>query len=153
MSIRGPEALASLDEAMRDIRREEEDITRRLARSADKLGKIKEQEAELFRQLAQLRLDPAVQGELDGRISAAEARARDMLKAHAKALSKAERDVAEFDAALARLTTERTEALKTFEGHQAELRALASRLGRDIAKDPAFAAKRSQASALAVSRA
>lgn len=149
MSIRGPEALASLDEAMRDIRREEEDITRRLARSADKLGKIKEQEAELFRQLAQLRLDPAVQGELDGRISAAEARARDMLKAHAKALSKAEKDVADFDAALARLTTERTEALKTFEGHQAELRALASRLGADIAKDPAFAAKRNQASALA----
>lgn len=62
MSIRGPEALASLDEAMRDIRREEEEITRRLSRSAEKLGKIRENEAELFRQLAQLRLDPAVQG-------------------------------------------------------------------------------------------
>ena len=40
MSIRGPEALASLDEAMRDIRREEEDISKRLARSAEKIGKI-----------------------------------------------------------------------------------------------------------------
>ena len=79
MSIRGPEALASLEEAMRDIRREEEEITKRLARSAEKLGKIRESEAELFRQLAQLRLDPAMQGELDGRISAAENRARAML--------------------------------------------------------------------------
>lgn len=149
MSIRGPEALASLDEAMRDIRREEEEITRRLARSAEKLGKIRENEAELFRQLAQLRLDPAVQGELDGTISAAESKARDMLKAHAKDLSKAEKDVAGIDAALAKLTADRAETLKAFEGQQAELKALAARLGDSIAKDPQFAAKRSRATELA----
>jgi len=149
MSIRGPEALASLDEAMRDIRREEEEISKRLARSAEKLGKIKESEAELFRQLAQLRLDPAVQSELDGAISSAEIRARDMLKAHAKDLSKAERDIADIDAALARLTAERADNLKAFETHQAELKALAAKLGASIARDPAFAAKRSQATELA----
>ncbi|WP_332700803.1 hypothetical protein [Devosia sp.] len=149
MSIRGPEALASLDEAMRDIRREEEEISKRLARSAEKLGKIRENEAELFRQLAQLRLDPAVQGELDGAISSAETRAREQLKAHAKNLSKAEKDVAESDAALTRLTGERADALKVYEGHQAELKALGSRLGASIARDPAFAAKRQQASELA----
>ena len=148
MSIRGPEALASLDEAMRDIRREEDEIAKRLARSAERVTKIKESEAELFRQLAQLRLDPAVQGELDGAISAAETKARDMLKAHAKALSKSEKDVADSDAALARLTAERAEALKTFEGHQAELKALASRLGDSIARDPEFAAKQAQAKEL-----
>jgi chromosome segregation ATPase len=149
MSIRGPEALASLDEAMRDIRREEEDITKRLGRSAEKLGKIKENEAELFRQLAQLRLDPAVQSELDGRISAAESRARDLLKAHAKNLSKAEKEIADLDATLATLTADRADALKTFEGHQAELKALAARLGPSIAKDPVFAAKRQEAGELA----
>jgi hypothetical protein len=149
MSIRGPAALASLDEAMRDIRREEEEVSRRLARSAEKLGKIRENEAELFRQLAQLRLDPAVQGELDGRISAAEDRARAMLKSHTKALSKAEKDVADIDAGLARLTAERAEVLKALEGHQAELKALAARLGSTIARDPAFAGKRAEASELA----
>lgn len=149
MSIRGPEALASLDEAMRDIRREEDEIAKRLARSAERVTKIREGEAELFRQLAQLRLDPAVQGELDGAISAAETKARTMLKVHAKELGKAEKDVADSDAALARLTAERAEALTAFEGHQAELRALASRLGDSIAKDPAFAAKQAQASELA----
>ncbi|WEK03593.1 MAG: hypothetical protein P0Y65_15525 [Candidatus Devosia phytovorans] len=149
MSIRGPEALASLDEAMRDIRREEEDISKRLARSAEKLGKIRETEAELFRQLAQLRLDPAVQGELDGRISTAEAKARDMLKAHTKDLSKAEKDVGDIDAALVGLTSDRTEALKAFEGHQSQLKALATRLGPSIARDPEFVGKRQAASELA----
>lgn len=148
MSIRGPEALASLDEAMRDIRREEDEISKRLARSAERVTKIKETEAELFRQLAQLRLDPAVQGELDGAISQAEAKARDMLKAHAKELSKAEGDVAQRDADLARLSGERTTVLKAFEGHQAELKALATRLGPSIAREPAFAAKRTEATEL-----
>ena len=78
MSIGGPQALASLEEAMRDIRREEDEISRRLARSTEVVAKIKESEAELFRQLAQLRLDPAIQAELDGRISSAESKAREM---------------------------------------------------------------------------
>lgn len=149
MSIRGPEALASLDEAMRDIRREEDEISKRLARSAERVTKIKENEAELFRQLAQIRLDPAIQGELDGAISAAEAKARDMLKTHAKDLGRAEQDVAESDATLARLTAERAEALRLFESHQAGLKALAAKLGASIARDPSFAAKRSEATELA----
>jgi hypothetical protein len=149
MSIRGPEALASLDEAMRDIRREEEEIAKRLARSADKLGKIRENEAELFRQLAQLRLDPNVQAELDGRITAAEGKARDLLKTHAKDLSKAEKAIADIDAELARLTAERAAALKAYEGHQGELKTLAGRLAATIAQDPAFAAKQQQATELA----
>jgi hypothetical protein len=149
MSIRGPEALASLDEAMRDIRREEDEISKRLARSADRVSKIREGEAALFRQLAQLRLDPAVQRELAGAISTAETKARAQLKAHARDLSQAETAVAQTDATLSKLTTERAEALKQFEAHQAELKALASKLGSSIARDPAFAAKRQKASELA----
>lgn len=149
MSIRGPEALASLDEAMRDIRREEEDIAKRLARSAEKLGKMRETEAELFRQLARLRIDPAIQAELDGRISSAEAKARDMLKAHAKDLGKAEAEVAEVDVALAGLTAQRSDALKAFETHQNELKALATRLGPSIGRDPVFAGKRQSATEMA----
>ncbi|HTN59971.1 MAG TPA: hypothetical protein VL147_00275 [Devosia sp.] len=149
MSIRGPEALASLDEAMRDIRREEDEISKRLARSAERISKIREGEAELFRQLAQLRLDPSVQAELDGRISQAEVKAREMMKAHAKHLSQTEKDLAAIDAGLAQATADRAAALKDLDGRQAELKALASRIGASIAKDPAFAAKRADATALA----
>ncbi|WP_375450159.1 hypothetical protein [uncultured Devosia sp.] len=149
MSIRGPEALASLDEAMRDIRREEDEISKRLARSAERISKIGETEAELFRQLAQLRLDPAVQAELDGRISQAEVKARDMLKAHARNLSQTEKELAAIDGALARSTELRAAALKELDARQAELKALAGRMGASIAKEPAFAAKRAEARELA----
>ena len=134
---------------MRDIRREEDEISKRLARSAERISKIRETEAELFRQLAQLRLDPAVQTELDGRISQAEIKAREMMKAHGKNLSQAEKDLAAIDAGLAQLTSTRAAALQELDGRQAELKALATRIGASIAKDPAFAAKRREASELA----
>jgi hypothetical protein len=149
MSIRGPEALASLDEAMRDIRREEDEISKRLARSAERISKIRETEAELFRQLAQLRLDPAIQAELDGRISQAEVKARDMMKAHARDLSQTEKALAAIDAELAKSTESRAAALKELDGRQAELKALAARIGASIAKDPGFASKRKEATDLA----
>ena len=57
--------------------------------------------------------------------------------------------MAESDATLSRLTAERAEALKLFEGHQSELKALAAKLGASIAREPAFAAKRAQATELA----
>jgi DNA repair exonuclease SbcCD ATPase subunit len=149
MSIRGPQALASLDEAMRDIRREEDEISKRLARSAERVTKIKETEAELFRQLAQLRLEPGVQGELDGVISQAEAKARDILKLHAQQLGQSESQVAEADAALIRLTEQRADALRQYETQQGELKALAGRVGPAIARDPAFVAAREEARELA----
>jgi hypothetical protein len=149
MSIRGPQALASLDEAMRDIRREEDEISKRLARSVERISKIRESEAELFRQLARLRLDPSVQRELDGAITTAETKARAQIKTHAKELSRAESAIASIDETLNRLAGERAEALKQFESHQSELKALASKLGATIARDPAFAAKRQKATELA----
>lgn len=149
MSIRGPQALASLDEAMRDIRREEDEISKRLARSAERIAKIKEGEAELFRQLAHLRLEPNVQKELDGAISLAEVRAREMLKGHAKAMSEAEQAVAQSDESLAALADQRARELDNYEAHQAQLKALAAKFGAQIARDPAFAAKRIAASQLA----
>ena len=40
MSLSGPDALRSLDEALRDIRREEDEIAKRLAHSADLITKM-----------------------------------------------------------------------------------------------------------------
>jgi len=149
MSIRGPEALASLDEAMRDIRREEDEISKRLARSAERVSKIREGEAELFRQLAQLRLDPSVQSELDGRISQAEIKARDLLKSHATTLSSTEKALADIDGELSGLTSARAEALKALDTQQGALKALTTRMAETIAKDPALVAKQAEAKELA----
>lgn len=142
MSIGGPQALASLEEAMRDIRREEDEISRRVARSAERITKIKESEAELFRQLAQLRLDPAVQAQLDGQISAAEGKARDMLKAHARDVAAAEQAMIAVDKKRAELVDRRNAALGLLEDRQAQLQALTLSLNAALQADPSFQAKR-----------
>lgn len=144
MSIRGPQALASLEEAMRDIRREEDEISRRVARSSEIVSKIRENEAELFRQLARLRLDPNLQGELDGRISGAEARARDMLKSHARDVTKAEEAIKALDTARAERADQRAEALAELDRQQAALKALAEAQSAKLAADPTYAAKRAE---------
>ncbi|NMA98232.1 MAG: hypothetical protein GX970_09005, partial [Phyllobacteriaceae bacterium] len=142
MSIRGPQALASLEEAMRDIRREEDEISKRVARSAERISKMKEGEAELFRQLAKLRLDPSLQDELSGRISSAEAKARDMLKGHAREVSDAEAVMSTVDAERAKLVDQRAAALARLEEQNRALDDLAKRIGPTLASDPDFVAKR-----------
>jgi len=144
MSIRGPQALASLEEAMRDIRREEDELSKRVSRSAERVTKVKESEAELFRQLAQLRLDPAIQGELDGRISSAEAKARDMLKGHARDVSKAEKAMEELDANRAGLVEKRSAALALLEDQQRKLNELTASLTGTLASDPDFQARKAE---------
>lgn len=145
MSIGGPQALASLEEAMRDIRREEDEISRRLARSAEVVAKIKEGEAELFRQLAQLRLDPAIQAELDGRISSAEMRARESLKSHAKDVDKAQKSIDDLDAARVSLVERRRNAVADLAEKQKGLDALLQQVASQLDTDPAYAEKRASA--------
>src|SRR6478672_9529427 len=57
MSLSGPDALRALEEALRDIRREEDEIAKRAARGAEVLLKHHAQEAELYRLLGANRLD------------------------------------------------------------------------------------------------
>jgi hypothetical protein len=149
MTIRGPQALASLEEALRDIRREEDDINRRLARTNERITKIRETEGDLFRKLAKIRLDPAVQAEIEGRMLASEATARDMLKTHSKALTGAERQLAEADQEIARLTDTRTAVLADLEARQGELKAISAKIGAAVSKDPDYAQKRAHADELA----
>jgi hypothetical protein len=49
MALTGPDALRALDEALRDIRREEDEIAKRSARSSELLIKLYAQEADLYR--------------------------------------------------------------------------------------------------------
>ena len=103
MAISGPEALNSLEEALRDIRREEDEISKRLARASERITKFRENEADLLRQLAMVRLDPAAQAQLAQTISQAEARAREMVRKHAGELSSTEDALKELDAEAAAL--------------------------------------------------
>jgi len=149
MSLSGPEALKSLDDALRDIRREEDEIAKRLARSAELVTKFKETESELLRQLAQVRLDPATQASLTGRLSQAETRAREMLNQHGASLNAAEQELKALDKQIAALAGERTELASKAAAARGELKALADRVAVDAAKNPDYVEKRRAAEQLA----
>jgi len=149
VTLSGPEALKSLDDALGDIRREEDEIAKRLARSAELVTKFRESESELFRQLASVRLDPATQKELGERLSQAELKARDMLDKHGSDLSAVESGLKELDRQIAGLATERGEQTRVVAAAQDELRAIADRVSAETARDPAYAAKRLAAEQLA----
>jgi len=149
MSLSGPEALKSLDEALRDVRREEDEIARRLARSAELVTKLREQEGELLRQLAEVRLDPSTQADLAGQISQAELKARDMLKAHAEEMGTSEKTLAQIDQDIAAQTAERGRLQDEAAQRDAELKALADTVRPQLAADPDFAKKLAAAKELA----
>ena len=139
MSLSGPEALRSLDEALRDIRREEDEIAKRLARSAEMVTKIRATEGELFRQLAKVRLDPAMQAELSGRLSGAEVTAREQLKQHSAATNEAEAKLKSLDTRIAELGGERTAKINEVSARQNELKAIADSLKGKNGADPVHA--------------
>ncbi len=138
-----------MEEALRDIRREEDEIAKRLARSAELVTKFRETESELFRQLAQLRLDPGVQSELAGRLSQAELRARDMLQQHGDALSAAEAELKSVDQQIASLSSERETQTKALAEAEAALRKLADKVASEAVAGSAYLEKRRAAEQLA----
>ena len=148
MTLSGPDALRSLEEALRDIRREEDEIAKRLARSAELVSKIHETENELFRQLAQVRLDSSTQAELGNRFTDAENRARDMLKKHAAELASTEAALKAEDQKIAALTADRAGLATTTARLQDQLKAIAARIQAEATGHPEYQKQRARAEEL-----
>lgn len=148
MTLSGPDALRSLDEALRDIRREEDEIAKRLARSADLVTKIRNTENDLFRQLAKVRLDEGSRAELGTRLTEAETRARDMLKRHADELAATEAALTAEDKTIAALTAERAAAVAETAALQAELGAIATRIEAEATGSAEYRTQREAAERL-----
>lgn len=138
MAIRGPQAIKAIEDALRDIRREEDEITRRIARSTDRIAKLHETELGQLRQLATIRLSPEAQAELGTKFSQAESRARDMLKAHAAELAALERKLGEHETTIASLGTARGAELEKIAVAQAELDALSATVKASLENDAAY---------------
>lgn len=138
MTLNGPQAIKAIEDALRDIRREEDEITRRIARTTDRIGKLHETELAQLRALAEIRLSPEAQAELGGRLSQAETRARDMLKQHAADLAALDRQLTGHETAIADLGTERGRQLEIVAARQAELDALSGTVRASLEADAAY---------------
>ncbi len=149
MSLDGPAALRSIEEALRDIRREESDVVRRLSRSAELIAKLRVQEGDLFRQLAALRLDAPARATLGAEIASAEAGMATMLDRHERQLAETEAGLDNLDAAIVAASTERAELQAETAQRDAELDALAAKARPRLGTDPAYAGKLAAARELA----
>lgn len=136
--LKGPEAYRALDEALKDIRREEDDITKRISRSSERVAKLKETELALVRELARIRLDPAQREELGGALSDAERRARDMLVRHGEEIARREKALDALEARLAALSEERQKTLDTISGLQERLSGFETAASAALAQDPGY---------------
>lgn len=148
MALSGPEALRSLDGAVRDVRQEENAVAKRLARGAERVAKLRETETELFRQLADVRLSPDVRAELAGRLIQAEERAHEMIAQHSRDVADAEVTLEKLDTEVADKARLRRDVLTEIDDIQLELKTLAEKIAQTIAKDPAYEAQRLEAEEL-----
>ncbi len=155
MAISGPKALRSIDSAIRDIRREENQIAKRLARSSERLAKVREGEAELFRKLSTTRLGinrlgTDEQKQIEGKLFAAEKAARDVLKKHASQIEKSEKQLEQIDKKIAANAKARQDILLSMEKDQEKLKILSDEISRIVEKDPQYTKKRLRSNELRV---
>jgi hypothetical protein len=145
MTINGPDALRSIEEALRDIRREEAEAVRRLARSVELGAKLKAQEGEVLRQLAALRLEPAARTALTTEIAKVETESASLLERYEQRLSEAETEMAELDSQIANATVERAELQAETARRENELGTLAAKARPKLGTDPGYAQKLGEA--------
>jgi hypothetical protein len=142
MTLLGPDALRALDEALRDIRREEDELAKRAARTAELLLKLRAQQAGLIRSLGEISAadthDAGVGDAVEAAISRFDA-----------AFADAEAELQHIEADLARGNAERT-ALQADAGRRdAELSALAAKARPRLGTDAGYAARLARARELA----
>ena len=148
MSIRGPEAIAALDEALRDIRREEDEILRKLGRGLERSAKFRDSEADLLRQIAAGQSAREPGATLAGAVTRAAGEKRQQIAArghelarNAERLRGMERKFAEFAAA-------RMAALGEIDRELAALRTLGPKIGIAAGRTPDYERARLEAAAL-----
>ncbi len=136
MSISGPEALRAIEEAIRDIRREEDEALHRLARGTELMTKLRAQEAELFRQLCAHGAAP----EAGDALSAAIAQAEAALTAHDEGLAAMEARITALDEDIAKTAAARATIRADAAEREADLTTLAARVRPGLSSDDAYAA-------------
>ena len=144
MALSGPQAIKSLDEAVRDIRREEEDVGKKLARISDRTAKLSERQAALYRELAMFRLTDERRDDTNARLSAAEIEANALIERHRTGLVEVEKTVTKLDRDVAALARKRRLLLDEIDKHQQGLKSLSKQIAAEMSKDPAYEQQRSE---------
>ena len=133
MSLNGPDALRSIEEALRDVRREEDDATRRLARSTELVAKLRAQETSLFRHLG-----AGDMPELGAALAAAGKQAETALIEHDSGFTVLDAKVSALDTEIADVATLRAARQLEAEKHDSALRRFADAARPDLISRPDY---------------
>ncbi|NOZ32117.1 MAG: hypothetical protein GXP01_03375 [Alphaproteobacteria bacterium] len=142
--LSGPKALGSITEALRDIRAQEQTVLGRLARTSEKIARLRETEAGHFVSLAETRLDQGADEGLRGRLSRAEAKARAMIKQHQKATKATRAEAQRLEDDLEALAEERGLKIEDLEEAETLLEAVAKKVMVSLKNDTGFVAQRKE---------
>lgn len=136
--LTGPQALAALQDALADIRREETEVTHKLGRRAERTVKIRETRGEMLCQLGRLTLSDADQSALFVRIATAEKATRDALAVHAEALRAGETALSALDAEIVRLAESHAGTLEAIAAQQDQINRLSNKIAASIEARAAY---------------
>lgn len=148
MSLSGTDLLRALEEALRDIRREEDDISKRAARGAELLIKHRGQEAELYRQLGTLRPDPAARAAIATLVRNIDEAAEAALSRYDATFAETEAALQQIEANLARGNADRMSLQAEIGRRDAEIRAIEAAARPRLGADADYAAKLERSRAL-----
>jgi hypothetical protein len=148
MSIRGPEALAALDAALHDIRREEDDILRKATRGLERATKFRETAADMLRQIATARLTSESGVELTGALVKASLKGRQDLGERGIELSRNAERLRAMERKFGEFVTARATALGEIDRQLAALRTLAPKIGALVGRTSDYEQARSETTAL-----
>ncbi|MBB4301802.1 putative membrane protein YgcG [Rhodobium orientis] len=113
--ISGRNALSSIEQALADLRREENDVKGRLQAATERLAAVQAEQTDAYQDLARFRLDDHAGKALRGRLDTSAKRARQLLAERKDVVAEitARREKVETDLEkLAQLRTDRTKALE-----------------------------------------
>jgi hypothetical protein len=141
MSISGPDALRALDEAIRDIRREEDEIAKRAARNAELRTKLSAQQAALYRQLGALRLEPEPREAQAAIIADATRKVGAAIARYDAAFAAAEAQLLQVEADIARCHADRIGLQSDAAKRDGELSSLAAKARPSLGSNADYAAR------------
>jgi uncharacterized membrane protein YgcG len=143
----GQETLASIDQAVGQVRHDLADLDRQLEVAADGMRRLGQEENDRFRELAELRLDQLARGEMLAGMDDADRRVVELLTARETALADLQATIEASDRRQSELEAQRT--VQQERGHQsaAELDRAIAATQRRLATVPAYQAQLAAAQA------
>ncbi|MEO8757571.1 MAG: hypothetical protein ABI398_07445 [Devosia sp.] len=148
MSLPGPEVLRALDEAIRDIRREEDEIAKRSSRGAELLIKLHAQQASVYRQLGR-RLEPALRDAQAKSITEVTNTIGSAIARYDAAFADAEARLQQIEAEIARANADRTALQTEAARRDGELNSLTAKARPTLGNNAEYAARLATARELA----